>query len=949
MGRVINVLAALLVSAAVLALFAFGYGPVPALGRALVPGHGAWASAPLGQPIHSQTLSLPGLAHPVSVTFTSHGVASVRAANEADAYLALGYLHARFRPTEMDLERRLGEGRIAQLAGPAGLSSDRFELRLGLLRTAQAEWAATPRTSPAGRTLIAYARGVNDYLAQARRTGEWPSLFGLTGVYPPPWTPTDSLVLQGVLTQELDYTTTPLDYAILARTLGLRHTMAWFPVLPPAPQSPYDPGPYKYRGLAPIAPQAGQALTTTPATTAATQQPATGGGPAAARVPVAAAGPAAAGGAVSAVAKAPVAKMAGAGPAAARGQVAAAERPAAAKGPVPGPVARVASPPEPSSSRASGTPVVTAADDRQRAEVPVSGPGSSSNPITARVATAAAAMLAQANALPPGLIHEFPNSNAWAANGPKVAGARSMLAGDPHLPQTVPSIWYQVALSAPGLSVTGVSVPGLPGVLIGHNAHIAWSLTDTENQATLFYTERTSKSRPGQYFWQGAWRRMRQVHYMIPVRGGSAVRLTVHITVHGPVMTQAGQTTSVDWMGNIPSPDIAVMVGVTHSRDFTQFRAALAAWRAPSQNFVYADDRGNIGAISAGYYPLVRHGDPWLPMPGTGADDVTGVIPYASVPQVYDPPGHVVATANQRPVAPSYPYYIGTSANFFDPGYRAGEIYASLRGQRGMRPASFAAVQLSLTDRLARQIVPRLLAALRGGQLTAQQQEAAAALRGWDGTMAQNSAAAALWWTFWGDYLDAVFRPWWKAAKVPVHKDPPGLAISPQYQVSLDQVLASWTTGDPGNGAFSPPGGPHRTAPQVMRAAFATAVAHLAATLHGAPSSWAWGRIHSRQFPSVTQADALGYGPRASGADAWTVNAADGGLVSHQGPSWRMIVAWAGHGTATGQGVYPGGQSENPASPWYEDQMADWWDGRYLAMPPAGGFPAGQVHWSLRP
>jgi penicillin amidase len=900
-GRVINVLAALLVSAAVLALFAVGYGPVPALGRALVPGHGAWASAPGGQPIHSQTLSLPGLAHPVSVAFTSHGVASVRAADEADAYLALGYLHARFRLTEMDLERRLGEGRIAQLAGPAGLSSDRFELRLGLLRTAQAEWAATPRTSPAAQVLIAYSRGVNDYLAQAHRTGQWPSLFGLTGVYPTPWTPTDSLVLQGVLTQELDYTTTPLDYAILARTLGPHHTMAWFPLLAPGRGTPYDPGPYKYRGLAPIAPQAGQTLTV--ATTATAKRSAAGGAPAA----------------------------------------------AAAKGPVPGPAARVASPPELSLSRVSGTTAVTTADDRQRAEAPVSGPGSSASRITARAATAAAAILGQSNALPPGLIHEFPDSNAWAANGPKVSGAKSMLAGDPHLPQTVPSIWYQVALSAPGLSVTGVSVPGLPGVLIGHNAHIAWSLTDTQNQATLFYTERTSKSRPGQYFWQGAWRRMRQVHYTIPVRGGSAIHLTVNITVHGPVMTQAGQTTSVDWMGNIPSPDISVMISVTHSRDFAQFHAALADWRAPSQNFVYADDRGNIGAISAGYYPLVRRGDPWLPMPGAGADDVAGVIPYASVPQVYDPSGHVVATANQRPVGPSYPYYIGTSANFFDPGYRAGEIYASLRGQRGMHPASFAAIQLSLTDQLAQQIVPRLLAALRGAHLSAQQQQAGALLRGWDATMAQKSAAAALWWTFWGDYLDAVFRPWWKAAKVPVHKDPPGLAISPQNQFSLDQVLASWTTGDPANSAFSPPGGPHRTAPEVMRAAFATAVAHLAATLHGAPSSWAWGRIHSRQFPSVTQADALGYGPRASGADSWTVNAADGGLVSHQGPSWRMIVAWAGHGTATGESVYPGGQSENPASPWYEDQMADWWDGRYLAMPPAGGYPAGQVRWSLRP
>jgi penicillin G amidase len=847
-GRSLRVLAALCVSAAVLALFAFGYGPVPALGRALAPGHGAWASAAGGQPVRSQTLALPGLSHPVSVAFTSHGVASIRAASDGDAFLALGYLHARFRLTEMDLERRLGEGKIAQLAGPAGLSSDRFELRLGLLRTAQAEWAATPPASPAGQALLAYSRGVNDYLAQVRRTGDWPSIYALAAVYPVPWTPVDSMVLQGVLTQQLDYTTTPLDYALLERSLGAARTMAWFPVLAPGQHTAYDPGPYKYRGIAPIAPQATADLL--------------------------------------------------------------------AQGPVPGPG-------------------------------PAAGPAPRSG-VSAREATAAAALLAQADKLPFGQIHEYPDSNAWAANGPVLAGAKSMLAGDPHLPQTVPSIWYQAALSAPGLSVTGVTVPGLPGVLIGHNTHIAWSLTDTENQAALFYTERTSAGRPGQYFWRGSWRRMREAHYTIDVRGGSPVRLTVDLTVHGPVMTQAGQTTSVDWMGNIPSPDLAVILGVNRAHDFAQFRAALAGWRAPSQNFVYADDRGNIGAISAGYYPLVRHGDPWLPLPGTGADDVAGVIPYASIPQVYNPPGHVVATANQRPVGASYPYYIGTSADFFDPGYRASQIYASLRGRSGLRPADFAAVQLSLTDPLAHQIVPRLLAALRAGHLSAQQQAAAAVLHGWDGTMARTSAAAALWWTFWGDYLHAVFQPWWNAADVPVHKDRPGLAVSPSL-ASLDEVLAAWTTADRANSAFSPPGGPHRTAPVVMRAAFATAVAHLAATLHGAPSSWAWGRLHSRQFPSVTQAAALGYGPRASGADPWTVNAADGGLVSHQGPSWRMIVGWTGHGSATGEGVYPGGQSENPASGWYEDQMADWWNGQYLAMPPAGGYAAGPIRWSLRP
>ena len=174
-GRAGHAVIALCVSAAVLVLLAFGYGPVPALGRALDPGHGAWTSAEGGLLPRSQALTLPGLNQPVSVAFTSHGVPSIRAADLSDAFLALGYLHARFRLSQMDLERRLGEGRVAQLAGPRGVSSDKFELRLGLLRTAQQEWAQTPPSSPAGQALLAYSRGVNDYLAQARASGGWPS------------------------------------------------------------------------------------------------------------------------------------------------------------------------------------------------------------------------------------------------------------------------------------------------------------------------------------------------------------------------------------------------------------------------------------------------------------------------------------------------------------------------------------------------------------------------------------------------------------------------------------------------------------------------------------------------------------------------------------------------------------------------------------------------------
>ncbi len=245
--------------------------------------------------------------------------------------------------------------------------------------------------------------------------------------------------------------------------------------------------------------------------------------------------------------------------------------------------------------------------------------------------------------------------------------------------------------------------------------------------------------------------------------------------------------------------------------------------------------------------------------------------------------------------------------------------------------------------------MPRLLAALRGAKLTAPQQQAAHLLNAWTGSMTAGSAAAGVWWTFWTDYLSAVFQPWWNRAAVPVHKDRPGLQVSPEDQFSLDEVLEQWTLTDPHNSAFTAPGGHRRTAPQVMRTAFATAVAQLAEKLGGAPASWTWGRLHSREFPSLTQAAALGYGPRASGGDSWTVDAAYGYPVSRSGPSWRMVVQWTGRGRYTAEGIYPGGQSENPASPWYEDQVADWWNLRYLPMPAATGTTPGVIRWKLVP
>jgi penicillin amidase len=212
--------------------------------------------------------------------------------------------------------------------------------------------------------------------------------------------------------------------------------------------------------------------------------------------------------------------------------------------------------------------------------------------------------------------------------------------------------------------------------------------------------------------------------------------------------------------------------------------------------------------------------------------------------------------------------------------------------------------------------------------------------------MDANSCGAAIWWTFLGRYLHDTFDPWWKARHVPSGKFD-SLKIGPDL-APLVEDIETWTLRDPTNGAFSLPDGTKRTARDVMRKAFREAVADLKGRFGSRLSAWRWGRLHSREFPSLAQISGLGYGPRPSGSDLWTVNAANGEFRSEAGPSWRMIVDW---GARTAEGIYPGGQSENPASRWYENGIGDWWNGRYhlLADAGTGARRGNETVWSLEP
>ena len=787
-------LAALAVSAAVLYTAFFGAGPLPSLGPAFNPVTGAWTMA-AGASISALTLHLAGLEQPVKVTLEADGTTHIVAQSDHDLFLATGYMHARFRLFQMDLLRRQGAGRLSEVVGKAALDSDRFELQLGLLRTSQAEWAAaSSRSRLAG---LAYAQGVNDRISEAEASHQLPAMFTLLGYQPKPWTPIDSLIVKGDMTQTLNFTDTPLVMALLNKSLGADLTAQLFPVIPPNPQSPYDPGPYP-----------------------------------------------------------------------------------------PG---------------ASPAPIGAFSE------------------VTDREAVAAADAYQRLASLPAGLVATGGDSNNWAVAGSRSSSGGALMAGDPHLHLTLPAIWYQLTMDSPSYHVSGVSIPGTPVVLIGHNQHISWSLTDAQNQQTFFYLEHEDAAHPGQYFWKDAWHTYKTVSYDIPVLGGPTDHLTAKLSVHGPVITERGQTTSVWWAGNIPSQDLDVLLGIDQASNYQQFRDALRGWYSPTHNFVYADDQGNIGLISAGYYPQFAGGRPWLPMPGTGEDDVTGTIPFDNIPQRYNPPDGIIWSANQRQVTPDYPYYVGTASNFFDPGYRANEIHRVLSQGGKLGAADMMALQTDTRDFLASEIVPILVQ-----KLPASPEKDL--LASWDYRMEINSPAATIWWNFWQTYIAQTFDPVWKAKGVTVKLS--------EVSDALGQYLESKALAG-------------EVQPADFQTAFTATVTMLTRQLGSDPSTWTWGRVHQRVIENLAQVTGLDYGPRPDRGDANTPLAAPDFPSSH-GPSWRMVVDW---GAGTFQAIYPGGQSENPASAWYDDRVETWFDGKYKPMLTAdqAASASGSVAWDMQP
>ena len=409
------------------------------------------------------------------------------------------------------------------------------------------------------------------------------------------------------------------------------------------------------------------------------------------------------------------------------------------------------------------------------------------------------------------------------------------------------------------------------------------------------------------------------------------------------------------------------MLQVMQATNFTQFKSALKGWLVPSLNFVYADNKGNIGVIDTGVSPQVPGHNISLPLPGDGSADVTGSIPYAAMPTAYNPPDGYIVTANNREVGANYPYEFSTSYNFADLGYRAQTITEALSKPGLQTPQMQQQLQTSLTDSLAQGIVPQIVKAMSGQPMTAEQQKFLSLLSSWNDWMGTNSPQAYFFQKYMVNLTYVTLDPWMKYYHVP--NDPLKELLltddSGTYSSNIMYgAMESWTTSDPNNKSFSLPDGTKRDAADVLRIAYTKTISALTKKFGSDFSKWDYGLHNSRTFPSLLSVDGFNYGPIPFGGDSRTVDAgvpvvdadASGGTmlvkgnnfqapadVMTTGPSWRMVVNWA---TGSATGILPGGDSESPISPWYDNGMSDYLTGKQLPLlQGAAANAAATINW----
>ena len=510
-------------------------------------------------------------------------------------------------------------------------------------------------------------------------------------------------------------------------------------------------------------------------------------------------------------------------------------------------------------------------------------------------------------------------SNNWAVNSSKSATGKPILCNDMHLQWSVPSIWYEAHLvsASSGLNIYGFAIPGIPLIAVGHNEHLAWGFTNSGGDVLDWYYYKWNPANPDQYWYKGAWHTVEEEQTVIYVKGAAPVVKTIRRTVHGPILTENSEPMAQQWTGDMVSHEMQALYLMDHAANYAEFLDGQRYWYILAQNIVYADHDGNIAIRPTGHYPIRSSGYGRLPVNGSaGEGEWIGYIPFDQLPHSVNPSRGYVASANQlSAIYPTYPYYIHS---FVDPGYRARRINEVLNSDLSVTVEDMQHLQFDFKDTSAEAFLPFLLTAFDSASITDPDLVTVVNtyLRTWNYTMLKDWVAPTLW-TAWSDYYRAaVFDDEYAAADA--------FSLTRPSPVILENLTRFAPTSHWFDNVST---GAVETRDDMILSALHSSVAALKLKLGSDMSKWTWGTVHFVRFVHLADLDALGHGPYPFSGSAVTVTPSAGSIwattpkaaAARGGSSERVIVDL--NDLQHALSVIPGGESGNPLSHHYADQL----------------------------
>lgn len=508
-------------------------------------------------------------------------------------------------------------------------------------------------------------------------------------------------------------------------------------------------------------------------------------------------------------------------------------------------------------------------------------------------------------------------SNNWVVAGSKTQSGVPILCNDPHLELSLPSIWYEMQLKTPTSNTYGVSLPGSPFIIIGFNDSIAWGVTNAQRDVKDYYEIKFKDHTKREYWFDGKWQQSRLQIEEIKVKGGTTVYDTVAYTVFGPVMFDAshpedamisGKNLAVRWVAHDPSNEGITFYKLNRAKNYDDYTEAIKSFECPGQNFVFASKSGDIAIWQQGKFPARWNKQGLYVMPGEDSNYMwQGFIPQTENPHAKNPARGYLQSANQRPVDSAYPYFIPGS--YITP--RGITIDNKLASMSGITTADMMALQNNYFNTLAEDARPVMLSFIRENELSAGEKKYLDIFKSWDLMASPDSKG------------QTIYQNWWDSLEMEIYKDEV-VKIKLPTPAPDEQTLMEMLKKDTAISFIDNINTLQKeTLYDVMTAAFKKAAAFL--TLKETEGKLDWAKFKDPTVYHLLK-DALPAFARKGlniGGNGNIVNA-----VTHShGPSWRMIVQMTTPTEA--YGVYPGGQSGNPGSKFYDDYIDNWVAGKY--------------------